>query len=112
MCRKSIDTARKDILNNYTKIAIHYKVEIVKYAFLVVINIIEISSPIIYIFRHRSQIVRRSIKSSHFFAILMCQMGIGFIFLTLASILNDSLFIFTLFAFGPRIVTQLYGTPH
>ena len=59
-----------------------------------------------------SQIVRRAIKSSKHFAIIMCQMGIGIICLTLAQNVIDSFFIFTLFAYCPKIVAQLYGTSH
>ena len=248
--RKYVESAKNDILNNYTELALHCKVEIVKYAFLVVINITEISSLIIYIFGlerthvnppnatsntclskidiaelhvifgspmkavfisvghvgflmslalviclmkyldttyhninvqpvkfikifmtvsciagvllfvsgsiHQSfilerlaypiilaiytciwmkiarkfhktlkwqsvefkvrgwsnQIVRRAIKSSKHFAIIMCQMGIGIICLTMGSIVDGYLSVFSMFAYCPKIVTQLYGTLH
>ena len=247
--RKSIDSARNDILNNYTELALHYKVGIVKYAFLLAINITEISSAIIFLlgvgmtvvnstnatisncyseiynidlyvitgtpmeavfssighagflmslalvtclmeyldaayhninnqslkstkiilliscvigvlliitgsihqsyilerliypivllvyfsfwvrqtrifyktlewqsieYRVRgrsSQIVERAVKSSHHFAIIMCLMGIGVLSITLAQLINDYFFIFTIFAYCPNLVTQLYGTP-
>ena len=248
--RKYVESAKNDILNNYTELALHCKVEIVKYAFLVTINITEVSSLIIFIFGlgqthvnlnnttsntchsriyntelqvisdtpmkavfisvghvgflmslalvtclmkyldatyhnineqpvkfikifmtvsciagvllfvsgsihqsfilerlaypiimltytciwikiarnfhktlkwrsiefkvrgRNSQIVRRAIRSSNHFAIVMSLLGIGAICLTLTSIVDDYFFIFTLFAYCPKIVAQLYGTPH
>ena len=248
--RKYVDSAKNDILNNYTELALKCKVEIVKYSFLVVISIIEISSLIIYIsglglthvnplnatsntclgkisnvelhvvigtpieavlisvghvgflmsltlviclmkyldttyhnineqpvkfikifmtvsciagvllfvsgsihqsfalerlaypiilliytfiwmkiarnfhktlkwqsveFKVRgrsSQLVRRAIKSSKHFAIIMCSLGFGAISLTLASIVDNYFFIFTMFAHCPNLVAQLYGAPH
>ena len=59
-----------------------------------------------------NQIVRRAIKSSKHFAIIMCSLGIGIICLTLAQNVIDLFFIFTMFAYCPKIVAQLYGTPH
>ena len=48
--RESVETANNDTLNNYTGLALHYKVEIVKYIFLLTINITEISSVLIFLF--------------------------------------------------------------
>ena len=247
--RKSINSARNDILNNYTELALHYKVEIVKFAFLLAINITEISSAIIYtlgvrltvitpnnatisIFSSKiyntdlhviigtpmeavftsvgnagflmslalvtclmkyldatyhninnqslkstkiilliscvigvlliitgsihqsfilerlidpiikliyfsfwimqirtfyrtlkwqsieyrvrgrsSKIVKRAVKSSHYFAIAMCLVGIGILCITFTEIINSSFFIFTIFAYCPKLIKQLYGTP-
>ena len=66
-----------------------------------------------FIVRGRSsQIVRRAIRSSKHFAIVMCSLGIAELSLTLGVIVDHYFFIFTLFAYCPKIVTQLYGTSH
>ena len=247
--RKSVESAKNDILNNYTELALHYKVEIVKYAFLLAINITETSSVLIYILGlgltdvtrtdatisncsnkiynidlhiitgapmeavllsvgrvgflmslalvtclmeyldatnhninnqslkstkiillisciigvlliisgsihqsfilerfiypiiiliyfsfwirqtrkfyrtlkwqsieyrvrgRRSQIVERAVKSSHHFAIAMCLMGIGVLCLNLSEIVDGYFFVFTIFAYCPKLIKQFYGTP-
>ena len=46
--RESMEEAKTDIFGNSSELAVHYKVEIVKYAFLLAINIIEISAMVMY----------------------------------------------------------------
>ena len=46
--RESIEKAKTDILGNSSELAVHYKVEIVKYAFLLTINIIEVSAMVMF----------------------------------------------------------------
>ena len=58
-----------------------------------------------------SQIVKRAIKSSHHFAVIMCLMGFGALCITFAEIVADYFFIFTLFTYCPKLLNQFYGTP-
>ena len=46
--RESMEEAKTDIFGNASELAVHYKVEIVKYAFLLAINIIEVSAAVMY----------------------------------------------------------------
>ena len=46
--RESMEEAKTDIFGNSSELAVHYKVEIVKYAFLLAINIIELSAAVLY----------------------------------------------------------------
>ena len=59
-----------------------------------------------------SQIVKRAVKSSHHFAVIMCLMGFGALCLTLAELVKDYFFIFTIFSYCPNLVKQLYGIPN
>ena len=45
--RKAVEKTDADMFGNYSELALHYKVEIVKYLFLVIINIIEMSTILI-----------------------------------------------------------------
>ena len=46
--RESMEEAKNDIFGNSSELAVHYKVEIVKYVFLLAINIIEVSAVVMY----------------------------------------------------------------
>ena len=59
-----------------------------------------------------SQIVKRAVKSSHHFAVIMCLVGITVLCLTLAEIVGDYFFMFTLFTYCPKLLNQLYGIPN
>ena len=58
-----------------------------------------------------SQIVKRAVKSSHHFAVIMCLVGVAVLCLTLTEIVDDYFFIFTLFTYCPKRLNQLYRTP-
>ena len=59
-----------------------------------------------------SQIVKRAVKSSHHFAVIMCLVGITALCLTLTEIVDDYFFIITLFTYCPKLLKQLYGIPN
>ena len=58
-----------------------------------------------------SKIVNKAVKSSYHFAIIVCLMGFGELCITLAQLINDYFFIFTIFAYCPKLLKQLYGIP-
>ena len=56
--RESMEEAKTDIFGNSLELAVHYKVEIVKYLFLLTINIIEVSTVVILVLSN--SLVRRN----------------------------------------------------
>ena len=64
-----------------------------------------------FIVRGRSsQVVKRAVKSSYHFGIIMSLLGIGLFSIIIADLLDDYFFLFAAFAFCPNIIHQIYGT--